>query len=76
MLSDGTSEGDERALREGHELYQLSGRNLLDQPRLLTVADIVAEVLQLLAAADRLAAGNDTGQRPEPVTSWGTGERS
>lgn len=50
MLSDGTKEGDARCHRDAYELYDRSGSGLLDQQRLLTQADIVAEVLQLVAA--------------------------
>jgi hypothetical protein len=60
MLSDGTAAGDKRALREAYQLYELSGRNLLDQPRMLTTADIVAEVLQLLGSTSAEA-------HPHPV---------
>ncbi len=56
MLSDGTAEGDKRALREAYQLYELSGRGLLDQARILTTADIVAEVLQLAQAAEQVLA--------------------
>jgi hypothetical protein len=49
MLSDGTPAGDEHGLRCALELYEGCGRWLLDQCRLLTTADIVAEVLQLAA---------------------------
>jgi hypothetical protein len=47
MLSDGTWEGDGRALREAYALYDGSGTGLLDQQRKLTTSDIVAEVLRL-----------------------------
>jgi hypothetical protein len=52
MLSDGTPDGDRRCMREAYDLYDQSGTGLLDQQRLLTTADIVAEVLQLVAGAD------------------------
>jgi len=58
MLSDGTLEGDKRALREAYQLYELSGRSLLDQQRTLTTADIVAEVLQLTQIAEAAGAGD------------------
>jgi hypothetical protein len=57
MLSDGTSRGDERGLREGLELYELCGRDLLNQPRRLTTADIVAEVLWLTAPSAEVNRG-------------------
>lgn len=52
MLSDGTDADYGRALWEAYALYDGSGTGLLDQPRLLKTADIVAEVLQLVASAD------------------------
>lgn len=52
MLSDGSKEGDDRCMREAYDLYEQSGTGLLDRPRRLTTADIVAEVLQLVSAAD------------------------
>jgi len=58
MLSDGTSAGDKRALREAQQLYEFSGRGLLDQLRMLTTADIVAEVLQLIDAGSAAKAAN------------------
>ena len=49
MLSDGTRAGNTRAMREAFELYEWSGTGLLDRPRQLTTADVVAEVLQLIS---------------------------
>jgi hypothetical protein len=80
MLWSGDDSRDARvsALREAHRLYAMSGRGLLDQPRLLTTADIVAEVLQLTEPAHQWLEGqlppgcargsapeNDVGQRKE-----------
>lgn len=56
MLSDGTfTDGglDVRWFREAYALYDMSGTWLLDQPRLLTTADIVAEVIQLTAQKEQ-----------------------
>lgn len=50
MLHDGTIGDYKRALREAYELYEGSGTGLLDKPRELTTADIVAEVFWLLEA--------------------------
>lgn len=47
MLSDGTAAGDKRGLLEALRLYEGCGRELLDQKRRLTTAEIVAEVIQL-----------------------------
>ena len=47
MLSDGTTEGDKRGIREALKLYEGCGRALIDQKRRLSTAEIVAEVIQL-----------------------------
>jgi hypothetical protein len=61
MLWSGEDSRDARmaALRKAHQLYELSGRGLLDQSRILTTAAIVAEVLQLTEAADQLSADQE-----------------
>lgn len=52
MLWSGEDSRDARlaALRQAYALYDGSGTGLLDQPRKLTTADIVAEVLQLTSS--------------------------
>jgi hypothetical protein len=56
MLATGeTPAGYADGLRRALELYQGCGRNLLDQKRKLTTADIVAEVLQLTSLASGVA---------------------
>lgn len=54
MLWDGVNAAEHRlkALREAESLYERSGRGLICQPRRLTTAAIVAEVLQLLHAEE------------------------
>lgn len=56
MLSDGSDEGDRRGLREAYELYDNCGQPLLDRPGPLTVAQIAAEVYQLVSIRDRTKA--------------------
>ncbi len=71
MLSDDTAAGDKAALRKAFWLYSGCGQQLLDQPRLLTTADIVAEVLQLTAAAGAAAAQSQSApaeERDSPVS--------
>jgi hypothetical protein len=51
MLSNGNRGDFMAALREAYALYDGSGTGLLDQPRVLTTADIVAEVIQLTRGA-------------------------
>ena len=52
MLHDGTIGDYKRAMQEAFELYEGSGTGLLDKPRELTTADIVAEVFCLLEGSE------------------------
>ncbi len=49
MLSDGTSDGDARGLREALQLYTSIRPTLLDRLGRLTTQEIAAEVTQLVA---------------------------